>query len=71
MKNASGVKPRGIFCECCYFNYQGAYYLTLTCEKGIQHLPVDTNVTYLNNKETYLSRPLIRYNSLLLSGKEV
>lgn len=40
------------------------------CEKGIEWLPIISNESYINVEETTVSRPLVRYNSLLL-GKEV
>ena len=49
------------------YMYNALKYKTVKriCEQGIGLLPVETNQTYINSEETFLSRPLSEYSKLL------
>ena len=55
------------------YTYGALKYKTVKniCEKGIEHLPLKINSTYLNQQETSLLRPLFQYSNLLLNRREV
>ena len=49
------------------YMYNALKYKTVKriCEQGIDSLPIETNQTYINSEETFLSRPLSEYSKLL------
>jgi len=53
------------------YTYGALQYKTVKsiCEKGLDNLPLQTETSYINPKQTLLSRNLTQYNKLLTIGE--